>query len=258
MDDVIEDELESEETSKIIAPFSLDMSKEDEETNPLLRGTTDMAAIVWDDEGNKKYEAGCDRGVFYPISNTGKYTPGVAWNGLTTVTESPSGAEATKSYADNIAYLTMISAEEYGATIEAFTFPDAFALCDGTVEPVPGVQIGQQPRKPFGFTYRTKIGNDTKGLDLGYKLHLIYNALAAPSEKAHATINDSPEADAFSWELTTTPVAAGSNMSPTACITIDSTKVSPSKLKALEDKLYGAAGPSELPLPTEVVTLLSA
>lgn len=245
--------------SPIFYTTTYSSQEEDEETTQnLLRGSLDMTAIVWDDEGNKKYEAGVDRGVFYPISETGKYTPGVAWNGLTSVNESPSGAEATKSYADNIPYLTMISAEEYGATIEAYTYPDEFAICDGSAEPVEGVQVGQQPRKPFGFSYRTKIGNDTKGLEYGYKLHLVYNALAAPSEKEHGTINDSPEASTLSWELTTTPIAAGQGLSPTASVTIDSTKVSAEKLALLEAKLYGDSAPAELPLPAEVITMLSA
>lgn len=217
-----------------------------------------MPEITWDGAGEKAYEVGVDHGVLYVPNQLGVYTPGVAWNGLMSVTESPSGAEATKSYADNIPYLTMVSAEEFGATIEAYTYPDEFAVCDGTVEPVAGVAVGQQPRKAFGFSYRTKIGNDANGINAGYKLHLVYNAMAAPSEKAYASINDSPEATTFSWELTTTPINSTSNLEPTAQLTIDSTKADEAKLILLEDKLYGRnANVATLPLPAEVITLLT-
>ena len=215
-----------------------------------------MPEITWDGAGEKAYEVGVDHGVLYVPNALGVYTPGVAWNGLISVTESPSGAEATKSYADNIPYLTMVSAEEFGATIEAYTYPDEFAVCDGTVEPVAGVAVGQQPRKAFGFSYRTKIGNDTNGMNAGYKLHLVYNALAAPSEKAYATVNDSPEPITFSWSVSTTPIAV-TGFKPTATLTIDSTRVDPVKLKLVEDALYGG-GSSEpkLLLPDEVVALV--
>jgi hypothetical protein len=164
-----------------------------------------MARLVWDTVGERFYETGVDRGVLY-LPTAGAYDTGVAWNGLTTVTESPSGAEATPQYADNIKYLNLVSAEEFGGTIEAFTYPDEFAQCDGSAEPVPGLRVGQQSRKTFGLSYRTKVGNDTDGSDHGYKLHLVYGCLAAPSEKAYATVNDSPEAIALSWEFTTTAV----------------------------------------------------
>jgi len=221
-----------------------------------------MSVIQWDQVGERLYETGVDHGVLYIPDNAGNYDTGEAWNGLTTVTESPTGAEASPQYADNIKYLNLISAEEFAATIEAFTYPDSFAQCDGSAEPQPGITIGQQTRKQFGFSYRTKIGNDTEGLKYGYKLHLIYNALAAPSEKAHATINDSPEAITFSWELTTTPVTVGNvggtEYDPTATLTIDSTKVNAAALQELEDILYGTAGTDpRLPLPAEVIALFS-
>ena len=229
-----------------------------EGTDNLLLRETNMA-LVWDDAGNKKYESGVDHGVLYATTETGTYGTGVPWNGLISVSESPSGAESTKSYADNIAYLNMVSAEEFGATIEAYTYPDEFAVCDGTAEPADGVYVGQQTRRTFGFSYRTKVGDDLKGTDAGYKLHLIYGALAAPSEKAYTSINDSPEAITFSWELTTTPVSAGSGLNPTASITIDSTKVEPTKLETLEAALYGSGegGSATLPLPEEVISMLS-
>lgn len=214
-----------------------------------------MAKLTWDDSGKRLFETGVSRGVLYPQDATGEYPLGVAWNGLTTVTESPSGAESNKQYADNIAYLNLVSAEEFGGTIEAFTYPPEFAACDGSASPEVGVVVGQQGRKPFGFCYRTELGNDTEGTDHGYKLHLVYGALAAPSEKAFATINDSPEAITFSWEFTTTPVAV-TGLKPTATITIDSTKVDAADLAALELKLYGdTATPAELPLPDEVIAL---
>lgn len=197
-----------------------------------------MAKIVWDETGKRFFETGVDHGVLYPIQANGQYNKGVAWNGLTGVTESPSGAEATDLYADNIKYLSMRSAETFGATVEAYTYPDEFAECDGSANLVEGVVIGQQSRKIFGLSYRTQVGNDVDGQDHGYKLHLIYGATASPSEKAYATINDSPEAITFSWELATTPVNV-TGFKPTASVTIDSTKADPACLKKLEDILYG-------------------
>lgn len=212
-----------------------------------------MAKIEWDKVGERFYETGVDRGVLYPQSDEGTgYGNGVAWNGLTSVTESPSGAEATPQYADNIKYLNLISAEEFGATIEAYTYPEEFGRCDGTAELQPGVVIGQQNRKPFALSYRTFKGNDTQNTDHGYKIHIIYGATAAPSEKAFATVNDSPEAITFSWELTTNPVAVPGHK-PTACITIDSTKVDATKLKQLEAALYGSETEEpRVPMPNEV------
>lgn len=215
-----------------------------------------MTKLAWDQVGERLYETGVDRGVLY-IPTAGVYSNGYAWNGLTTVTESPSGAEASPQYADNIKYLNLVSAEEFGGTIEAFTYPDEFAQCDGTATPSPGVAVGQQSRKTFGLAYRTRLGNDVDGTDNGYKLHLVYGALAAPSEKAFATINDSPEAITFSWEFTTTPVDVP-GLKPTALLTIDSTKVSAGALSDLEDMLYGTPGTDpRLPLPAEVLALFS-
>ena len=218
-----------------------------------------MAKIEWDKTGERLYETGVKNGVRY-VQEGGIYGKGVAWNGLTAVTESPSGAEATPLYADDIKYLNLISTEEFGATIEAYTYPDEFAACDGSASLVDGVMIGQQARKTFGLCYKTTIGNDTNGNDYGYKLHIIYGALAAPSEKAYATINDSPEAITFSWEVTTTPVNV-TGAKPTASITIDSTKADPTKLAALEDILYGKDGEPgnepRLPLPDEIKTLMT-
>lgn len=217
-----------------------------------------MAKITWDDTGKRIYETGVKMGVLYPQADGGTYPQGVAWNGLTAVTESPSGAEATPLYADDIKYLTLMSAEEFGATIEAYTYPDEFAECDGSAELVAGVTIGQQPRKAFGMSYRTVIGNDIKNNNYGYKIHLIYGALAAPSEKAYATINDSPEAITFSWEVSTTPVAVD-GFNPTASLIIDSTKVDAEKLAALEAVLYGSESEeARLPLPNEVAQILAA
>lgn len=224
-----------------------------------------MSRLEWDKTSERLYETGVKMGVLYP-QESGTYPKGVAWNGLTAVTESPSGAEATALYADDVKYLNLMSAEEFGATIEAYTYPDEFAQCDGSAELTKGVTIGQQKRKAFGLCYRTVLGNDTDNNDYGYKLHLIYGALAAPSEKAYATINDSPEAITFSWEVTTTPVNIA-GFKPTASITIDSTKVDKTKLKALEDILYGTNAAKEggtgatearLPLPDEVATLMKA
>ena len=215
-----------------------------------------MAVLTWDQFGERFYETGVDHGVLY-IPTAGVYDSGVAWNGLISVTESPSGAEPSPQYADNIKYLNLLSTEEFGGTIEAYTVPDEFAQCDGTAFPKEGLAVGQQTRKTFGLSYRTKIGNDTDGQDLGYKLHLVYGALAAPSEKAYSTINDSPEAVTFSWEFTTTPVEV-TGLKPTALLTIDSTKVDEADLTALEALLYGTAlkEPS-LPLPDAVIALFS-
>ena len=214
-----------------------------------------MSKIIWDKTGDKIYETGVSKGVLYVQGATGAYENGVAWNGLTAVTESPSGAEATPLYADNIKYLNLMSAEEFGATIEAYTYPDAFGACNGEAELTAGVAIGQQTRKAFGMAYQTKVGNDVNA-DLGYKIHLIYGALAAPSEKAYATVNDSPEAITFSWEITTTPVEV-TGFKPTATLVIDSTKVNADKLAALEAVLYGSESEeARLPLPNEVLELV--
>lgn len=225
-----------------------------------------MSKLVWDNTGDRLYETGVKNGVLYVQSSSGTYPKGVAWNGLTAVTESPSGAEATPLYADDIKYLNLMSAEEFGATIEAYTYPEEFEACDGSASLVDGVSIGQQKRTPFGLCYRTTIGNDTDGNDHGYKLHIIYGALASPSEKAYATINDSPEAITFSWEVTTTPVNV-TGFKPTASIVIDSTKADPTCLAALEEILYGKNGTgdngqtgavdSRLPLPDEIKTVMT-
>ena len=216
-----------------------------------------MARLVWDQTGERLYETGVRNGVLY-VQEGGAYPKGVPWNGLTAVTESPSGAEATPLYADDIKYLNLMSAEEFGFTIEAYIYPDEFAACDGSASIAEGVYVGQQTRKTFGMCYRTVLGNDTENNEYGYKLHLIYGALAAPSEKAYATVNDSPEAITFSWECTTTPVSV-EGFKPTATITIDSTKVEEGKLKALEDMLYGTESEeAKLPLPDEIDTLMSA
>lgn len=215
-----------------------------------------MSKLVWDNTGERLYETGVSKGVLY-IPTGGVYSKGVAWNGLTAVTESPSGAEATPLYADDIKYLNLMSNEEFGCTIEAYTYPDEFAECDGSASLVDGVYIGQQARKTFGLCYRTVLGNDTESNDHGYKLHLVYGCLAAPSEKSYATINDSPEAITFSWEITTTPVNVTGHK-PTACITIDSTKADPTKLAALEAKLYGAESTEAmLPLPDEIAQIFN-
>ena len=216
-----------------------------------------MSKLVWDKTGERFYETGVNKGVLYPQDASGAYPKGVVWNGLTAVTESPSGAEATPLYADNIKYLNLVSAEEFGATVEAYTYPDEFAECNGEAALAAGVTIGQQTRKTFGMSYQTKVGNDING-DLGYKIHIIYGALAAPSEKAYATVNDSPEAITFSWEISTTPVEV-TGFKPTASITVDSTKVDADKLAALEAILYGSESEeARLPLPSEIVTLVGA
>jgi hypothetical protein len=218
-----------------------------------------MAKIVWDETGKRFYETGVEKGVLYPYKD-GAYKPGVAWNGLTAVTESPSGAEITALYADNIKYLNLMSNEEFGATIEAYTYPDEFAECDGSANLATGVVVGQQKRKMFGLSYVTRIGNDENGTDHGYKIHLIYGALASPSEKGYNSVNDTPEAITLSWEISTTPVDVP-GMKPTALITIDSTKVNASELKSLEAILYGdGTGNKEayLPLPSELITIFKS
>jgi hypothetical protein len=221
-----------------------------------------MTKLAWDVVGTRRFETGVDHGVLFIPDSVGAYTTGYAWNGLTTVTESPSGAEATPTYADNIKYLNLISVEQFEGTIEAYTYPDEFAQCDGSRQPEAGVYIGQQTRKLFGFCYRTKIGNDLVGNDLGYKLHLVYNALAAPSERAYGTVNETPEAIDFSWEFTTTPVdvgtIGGTAYKPTATLVIDSTKVNAGALATLEDFLYGTVGTDpSLPTPAAVIALFS-
>ena len=216
-----------------------------------------MAKLVWDQTGDRLYETGVSKGVLYPIQSDGAYSKGVAWNGLSSVTESPSGAEVNPIYADDMKYLNLLSAEEFSATIEAYTYPDEFAECDGSADIATGVSIGQQKRKVFGLCYRTVLGNDVDSNDHGYKLHLIYGCMAAPSEKAYNSINDSPEAITFSWEISTTPVNV-TGFKPTASITIDSTKAKKEKLTALEAILYGAESKeARLPLPDEIATLMS-
>lgn len=213
-----------------------------------------MSKIVWDKLGERLYETGVKRGVLYPMEKNA-YPKGCAWNGLTSVSESPSGAEANPLYADDIKYLNLISAEEFAATIEAYTYPDEFAECDGSAAVAAGVYIGQQKRKMFGLAYTTTLGNDTEGSDYGYKLHLIYGAQAAPSEKSYETINDSPDAITFSWEISTTPVDVPGHK-PTSHITIDSTKVDKTKLAALEAILYGSEeAEPRLPMPDEFITM---
>ena len=214
-----------------------------------------MAKLVWDESGKRFYETGVSKGVLYVQDESGAYPEGVAWNGLTAVNDSPSGAEATPLYADDIKYLELRSAEEFGATIEAYTYPDEFEACDGSAELAAGVKVGQQARKSFGLCYRTIVGNDVQGNDFGYKLHLIYGATAAPSEKAYATVNDSPEAVTFSWEVTCTPVEVP-GFKPAASIVIDSTKVNKTKLQSLEAKLYGSESEgAQLPLPSEIAEI---
>ena len=215
-----------------------------------------MSRIVWDQSGERLFETGVDHGVLFPVDGT-TYSKGVAWNGLTQVTESPSGAEATALYADNIKYLSLMSAEDFGATVEAYTYPDEFAECDGSAAVSKGVMIGQQNRKTFGLAYRTKVGNDQND-NLGYKIHLIYGAKASPSERSYASVNDSPEAITFSWEFKSTPVTVSkAGFKPTSCIIIDSTKVAKEKMTLLENKLYGDVSTEpELPLPDEVLSII--
>lgn len=217
-----------------------------------------MSKLVWDQTGDREYETGVKNGVLYPQGEGGTYPKGVAWNGLISVTESPSGAEATALYADDIKYLNLMSNEEFGATIEAYMSPEEFDQCDGTASIATGVSIGQQKRKTFGMAYKTTIGNDVDGNDHGYKIHLIYGALAAPSEKAYSSINDSPEAMTLSWEVSTTPVTVD-GFKPTATVVIDSTKADPTKLAALEAVLFGSAEKeARLPLPDEIVSIIGA
>ena len=216
-----------------------------------------MSKIVWDAVGEHIFETGVRNGVLYLKDVQGAYSTGVAWNGLTSVSESPEGAEPTDLYADDIKYLTLMSAENFKATIEAYTYPDEFAECDGSATIADGVTIGQQSRKPFGLCYRTAIGNDTDGNEHGYKLHIVYGCQASPSEKQYSTINDSPEAITFSWEVSTTPVNVNGKK-PTATLIIDSTKVDKSKLTALEAILYGSeTAEPRLPLPDEIATLMT-
>lgn len=216
-----------------------------------------MSKIVWDKVGERFYETGTDRGVLYPQETGGLYPKGVAWNGLTAISESPSGAEATAIYADNQKYLNLVSAEDFGGTIEAYTYPDEFGACNGEASLTEGVTIGQQKRKAFGLSYRTLLGNDVDGTDYGYKIHLVYGALAAPSEKAYASVNESPEAMTLSWEFTTTPVAV-TGFKPIAHLEINSTKVTPEQLAAIEAVLYGSESEeARLPLPDEVMTIVS-
>ena len=217
-----------------------------------------MSKLVWDSTGDRLYETGVKNGVLYPIDEVGTYSKGVAWNGLTAVTESPSGAESNPLYADDIKYLDLRSVEEFGGTIEAYMYPDEFAECDGSAELAAGVKIGQQQRKVFGLCYRTTLGNDVKGDDYGYKLHIVYGAVASPSERSYTTMNDSPEAITMSWEFSTTPVSV-EGFRPTAHLEIDSTKANAEKLAALEDILYGAnETEARLPLPDEIATLMKA
>lgn len=217
-----------------------------------------MARLVWDQTGDRLYETGAKNAVLYRLDNNNLYSTGVAWNGLLGFDENPSGADATKLWADDINYVTLYSAEEYGGTIRAYTYPDEFEECDGSADLATGVTIGQQTRKMFGFCYRTSIGNDTQGNDYGYKLHLVYGCKASPSSKTHDTINDSPSAVEFSWEITCTPVNV-TGFKPTCVIEVDSTKVDAAKLKALEDVLYGSSSTeAQLPLPDAVKSLMTS
>lgn len=226
-----------------------------EETQIMTAAVT--GPLVWDESGKKLYETGVSKGVLYPKASSGSYEAGVAWNGLISVNENPSGAESTKIFADNIEYLNLTSAEQWGATIEAYTYPDEFAACDGSAVATPGVTLGQQTRKGFGFCYRTEIGDDIVGTDKGYKLHLVYNCKAAPAGKTYQTINESPEAITFSWEVSTTPAPAPAPYKPSATIVVDSTKIDPEKMKSLEELLYGKASiAAKLPSIEEVITLL--
>lgn len=214
--------------------------------------------LTWDDAGKRLYETGVKQGVLYLQDDNGAYSKGVAWNGLTALTESPEGAEPTPLYADDIKYLNLLSTEEFKATVEAYTYPDEFAECDGSGSLVEGVTIGQQDRKTFGLSYRTSLGNDVKGNEYGYKLHIVYGCLAAPSEKAYATVNDSPEAITFSWEVSTTPVNV-TGFKPTASLVLDSVKLGAAKMKAIEDVLYGSsAAEARLPLPDEIKSIIES
>lgn len=222
-----------------------------------------MPRLVWDQTGERLYETGIRHGVLYPMADDGSYPKGVAWNGLTQVQENPDGADPTDLWADDIKYLTLRASEKFGGTIEAYTYPDEWAECDGSKIPVAGVVVGQQPRKAFGLCYRTTLGNDVKTNDYGYKLHLVYNCTASPSDRSYETINDSPDAITFSWEFESTPVNVTviDDYKATSIITVDSTKVDAAKLKDLEDKLYGTSGSgttanAQLPTPDEVLTLL--
>lgn len=216
-----------------------------------------MVALTWDAVGTRTYETGVDHGVLYTPNVSGVYASGVAWNGLVSVQETPGGAEANAQYADNIKYLNLLSAETFGATIEAFTYPDEWVEHDGMVVPEPGVSVGQQNRKPFGLVYRTRFGNDVEGTDYGYKLHLVYGCLATPSEKAYNTINDSPEPITFSWEVSTTPVPV-TGYAPTSLLVIDSTVVPPAGLSDLEEQLFGGAAITpNLPTPDAVIALVA-
>lgn len=215
-----------------------------------------MPKLKWDQIGERLYETGVDKVVLFPMESTGQYGAGVAWNGISAVNESPSGAEPTALYANNGKYINLISNEDFAATIEAFMYPDEFEECDGSKEIAPGVVIGQQKRKVFGLSYRTLLGNDVDGNDHGYKLHIVYGCLAAPSENNHSTVNDSPEAGTMSWSVSTTPVEVA-DAKPTATVTIDSTKADKAKLKKLEDMLYGTdEAESKLPLPAEVISVM--
>lgn len=216
-----------------------------------------MSRIVWDKTGERTYETGVDRGVLYPMTASGEYGAGVPWNGLTAVSENPSGAEATALWADNTKYLNLLSAEEYSATLEAYTYPEEFKECDGSKMIAKGVYIGQQNRSVFGFAYRTLLGNDVKAQDFGYKIHLVYGCQASPSDKGYQTVNDNPDAITFSWEVNTTPVEVPGDFKPTATVEIDSTVCDAAKLKAFEDILYGSeTAEPRLPLPAEVAQLL--
>lgn len=217
-----------------------------------------MARLVFDEVGSRFYETGVKNGVLFVQKDDGTYDKGVVWNGLTAVTESPSGAEPTPMYADDIKYVVLQSAEEFGATIEAYTYPDEFEACDGSASLAEGVTVGQQARKTFALSYKTTIGNDVQGNELGYKLHIVYGCLASPSEKAYNTINDSPEAITFSWEVSSTPVAV-EGFKPTSTVVVDSRRVTPENLKKIEDKLYGGADEeSSLPMPDEIKSMVTA
>lgn len=224
--------------------------------NTVIKAAT-TGPLVWDETGAKLYETGVSKGVLYPKTTAGAYDAGIAWNGMTSVNENPSGAESTAIYADNSKYLSLISAEEFGATLEAYTYPDEFAECDGSAVVTPGLTIGQQTRKGFGFCYRTEVGDDIVGTEKGYKIHIVYNCQAAPSGKTYQTINESPEAMTFSWEITTTPAPAPAPFKPSATIVADSTKIDAAKMQALEDLLYGKNSvAAKLPSISEVIAVI--